>query len=126
MFEFSPNVAIQVKDYDKALNFYENVIGFKVARRYDGSEDICGGVRQTEYKFGPMTFWIEDNPNMESGGGTFFEFAVEDVEDAVDRLLQNGCELTQKFSDTSFIFKDPFGMKFHVFRKGQGGEFFRN
>ncbi len=72
-FRLSNCVAVQVRDYDKAVEFYHYVMGMEVSKKDD---------KETEMKCGPTTFYIENN----EGGNTFLEFNVEDVEQAKDML----------------------------------------
>ncbi len=68
-FEFSPHIAIQVKDYAKAKDFYERVLGMEIVNVAD---------KETHFKCGMMNFYVENNPSEK----TFFEFKVESVFDA--------------------------------------------
>lgn len=101
-FEFSPNIAVQVNNYDKALEFYQNVIGMKLVKKAEG---------EAELKIGGMTFHIERSPQ----GQTFFEFKVENVEAVRQRLLKEGCRATATHVQKSYLITDPYGMRFHIF-----------
>ena len=100
-FEFSPNIAFQVKDYDKAIPFYRDVLGMEV---------VSSGKGETHLRCGPMNFYAESA----DGGATFLEFKVENVSEATEILEQNGCRMTQEYSPKSRMFADPFGMRFHI------------
>lgn len=102
-FQLTNNIAIGVKDYEKAIEFYENIIGMQ-------KEEMM----QNEAKFSisGTNFYIEESDQ----NNTFFEFAVEDFESTKKTLLDNGCTITEEFSNTSVMVKDPFGMKFHLFQ----------
>ena len=100
-FEFSPHIAFQVKDYDKAKEFYEKVLGMDVVKTSD---------KETHFKKGEMNFYMENS----DGGFTFFEFKVENVDAAKVELEREGCKVTQVYCDKSIMFADPFGMRFHV------------
>ena len=52
-FEYSPYIALQVKDHEKAVDFYKRVLGM---------EFIEAGNNDTYLKTGVMTFVFENNP----------------------------------------------------------------
>lgn len=103
-FEFSPYIAFQVKDYKNSVTFYENVLGWKLIEK---------GNKESHFQSGPLNFFAEDN----SSGYTFFEFRTDNFEEAKKLLEKNGCKITQIYSDKSMMFKDPYGMCFHIFEE---------
>ena len=105
-FDFSPYVAVQVNDYNKAIDFYKRVMGMEFVEE-KGND--------TYLKSGPMCFVFEDAPN---GKSVFFEFKADSVNDARELLESEGCKVTQVFSEKSIMFADPFGMNFHVWEEG--------
>ena len=100
-FEFSPYIAVQVKDYDKAKKFYEEVLGMEI---------IESSEKETHFKKDGINFCMENS----GSGSTFFEFKVDDVITAKKELEKEGCRVTETYSDKSLMFADPYGMKFHV------------
>ncbi|MBK8549660.1 MAG: VOC family protein [Ignavibacteria bacterium] len=100
-FEFSPHIAFQVKDYDKAKKFYEEVLGMETVKTSE---------KETHFKKGDMNFYMENSDS----GFTFFEFKAEDIKAAKEVLEKEGCKVTQVYSDKSIMFADPYGMRFHV------------
>lgn len=100
-FEFSPHIAIQVRDYDKAIPFYRDVLGMEV---------VESGKDETHLKCGQVNFHVENSDS----GATFFEFRVESVSEATKILEQNGCRMTHEYSAKSRMFADPFGLRFHI------------
>lgn len=101
-FQLTNNVAIQVKDYDRALSFYENIMGMKFERSFD---------HETKFSIGTLQFHIENS----EGDSVFFEFAVDDFHHAIEMLLDQGCKITKEYHEKSVMIKDPFGLKFHLF-----------
>lgn len=101
-FEFSPYVAVQVKDYDKAIDFYKRVMGMEFLEAKDND---------TYLKSGPMCFVFENNPESKS---VFFEFKVSSVKEALELLEKEECKVTYVYSEKSIIISDPYGMNFHV------------
>ena len=106
-FKFSPNIAFHVRDYHKAVQFYEHVLGLKQVYHDDN---------ETEFECGQIHLYAENN----EGGMTFFEFEVKDIDEAVTTLMENGCEAAETSTpegDRSFLITDPFGLRFHLFEK---------
>ena len=106
-FEFSPHIAIQVKDYDQAVDFYENVLGMEL---------IHGDDNETEFRCGEVTIYIERSDE----GNTFFEFKVDRIVEAVTRLKKLGCKATDVSTPEgmrSYIIHDPYGLKFHLWEE---------
>lgn len=100
-FEFSPHIAFQVRDLEKATSFYRDVLGMEV---------VSSDENESHMKCGPINFYAENS----EGNATFFEFKVESVSEASEILEQNGCRITQEYSPKSRMFADPFGMRFHI------------
>ena len=100
-FTFSPHIAFQVKDYEKAKDFYEKVLGMEVVTSSD---------KETHFKKNGINFYMEASDS----GSTFFEFKVDDVHSARAKLEKEGCRVTQVYSEKSVMVADPFGMRFHI------------
>jgi catechol 2,3-dioxygenase-like lactoylglutathione lyase family enzyme len=105
-YTLSPHIAIQVTDFEKALEFYQKVLGMEIVERRDD---------ETSLQCGPITFHVENSRN----GHTFFEFEVEDAEKAREELEAAGCRTTPTHLERSYLVADPFGLKFHVWEKGE-------
>ena len=101
-FQFSPYVAVQVKDFDKAIDFYKRVMGMEFLETKDND---------TYLKSGPMYFVFENAPE---GKSVFFEFKVSNIKEARELLEKEGCKVTHVYSEKSIMFSDPYGMNFHV------------
>jgi catechol 2,3-dioxygenase-like lactoylglutathione lyase family enzyme len=101
-------VALEVNDREKAKDFYQGVLGMKDApasMHSDGEMPlVCGNT----------VFFLDENP----GARTFFEFEVDDTAKAEALLVESGCKVTSRHSDTNMMFQDPYGMRFHVYQKG--------
>jgi predicted dithiol-disulfide oxidoreductase (DUF899 family) len=102
LFQLTTNVAIQVKDYVRAINFYENIMGMKLERSFEN---------ESKFSMDGLHFYIENS----KGNSVFFEFAVDDFHHATEMLLDQGCEITKEYHEKSVMIKDPFGLQFHVF-----------
>jgi predicted dithiol-disulfide oxidoreductase (DUF899 family)/predicted enzyme related to lactoylglutathione lyase len=101
-FRLTNNVAVQVRDYEKAINFYENILGMKRDRSFD---------KETKFSIGTNQFYMEDS----DGKNVFFEFAVDDFHHAIEMLVEQGCTVTKEYHEKSVMIADPFGLKFHLF-----------
>ncbi|HLO10678.1 MAG TPA: VOC family protein, partial [Pseudoneobacillus sp.] len=102
IFQLTNYIAVQVKDYEKALNFYENIIGMKLQRSFKN---------ETKFTIGGNHFFIENSED----GNVFFEYAVDNFHHAIEMLLDYGCEITKEYHEKSVMVSDPFGMMFHLF-----------
>jgi predicted enzyme related to lactoylglutathione lyase len=100
----SNNIGFQVKDVDKAKVFYEKVLGFKQPEE--------SFVSEVEYRTGYNNiFLIPGEENL----GPVMEVFVDDLEEAKQHLLENGCEIIRwKGKGQDCYVKDPFGMIFNV------------
>jgi predicted dithiol-disulfide oxidoreductase (DUF899 family) len=101
-YELANNVAVQVKNYSKAVHFYKNIIGMTVhaESEYESHLSLSG-----------TNFYIEDNIE----GNTYFDFAVDDIKQAKETLLEHECVITKEYSENSIMIADPYGLKFHLF-----------
>ena len=105
-FEFSPYIAIQVKDHQKAVEFYQRVLGMEYidAKGNDTYLDKDG-----------INFVFENAP---TAGAVFFEFKTDNLNEARQLLEKEGCKVLQVYNEHSIMFSDPFGMNFHVWEDG--------
>lgn len=103
-FEFSPFVAVEVKDYEKACEYYEKVLGMELVKKHPVESHLKSGV---------MNFFVSETEKKEM----FFEFKVEDAAEAKKLLEANGCKITTVYSEKNFLVSDPFGLNYHVFQK---------
>jgi catechol 2,3-dioxygenase-like lactoylglutathione lyase family enzyme len=103
-FEFSPFVAVEVSDYERACEYYEKVLGMQMIKKHPVESHL---------KSGDMNFFISGTQKKE----IFFEFRVEDAEAAKKLLEQNGCKVTNVYSEKSFLVSDPFGLNYHIFQE---------
>lgn len=106
-FEFSPYIAVQVQDHEKAVDFYKRVLGME----FIDSKDT-----DTYLDKDGINFVIENNS--EGAGAVFFEFKTDNLKEAREMLEKEGCTLTQEYNEHSAMFSDPYGMNFHVWEEG--------
>lgn len=109
-------VAIPVRDQDRALAFWTEVMGFQVVT----DQPLGPGMRWIELKVpGAQTgIALFCPPGQEARIGTFsnMSFASDDVEKTYRELSAKGVEFTQppkkESWGTSAVFKDPDGNTF--------------
>jgi catechol 2,3-dioxygenase-like lactoylglutathione lyase family enzyme len=103
-FELSPHIAVQVSDYEKALAFYRDLIGMEIIEHGDD---------ESELRCGPIHFHMERS----EAGRTFFEFKVDDAEEARRLLEERGCTTAPTHLPKSYLVADPFGLRYHIWEE---------
>ncbi|WP_391119223.1 DUF899 family protein [Psychrobacillus sp. L3] len=102
LFQLTNNIAVGVTDYPNAVEFYENILGMKKEQTLE---------KETKFSMSGTNFFIDES----SENNTFFEFAVEDFEMAMNLLIENNCVITKKYAEKSVMIADPYGLMFHLF-----------
>lgn len=105
-FEYSPYIAIQVRDHEKAVDFYKRVLGM---------EFIESKGNDTYLRKDDINFVFE---KAEKAGAVFFEFKTDNLPEAKAVLEKEGCKVLQVYNEHSAMFSDPYGMNFHVWEEG--------
>lgn len=103
-FQLTNNIAIQVKDYENAILFYEKIIGMTLEETFEN---------ETKFSLNGTNFYIEKATNPENK--VFFEFAVENISTVKETLLYNNCKITKEYNEKSIMIQDPYGLNFHLF-----------
>ena len=116
-FKYSLNIAINVRNSSKAIEFYQSTLGLGLVSVSQGKD--CGGI---EMSAGPLALWVDEcSPAEEEHvGKVFFEFETNDLELARRTLTEKGVKIgteTKGDNFTGFMAADPYGMRFHVFVK---------
>ncbi len=108
-------VAVQVRDWSRAVVFYRDVLGLRLQ---------AGNDREVRFEGDSITLFVErlaeDSPvPARHPGKSFFEFETTDFESSKNALIEAGCTLTEPTSAAgSAMFADPFGLSFHVYQHG--------
>lgn len=105
MFKRIDTVFLQVRDFDKAIDWYSTVLGFLVRWRFDQ-----GGYAALEVGETPLTI-VRSESHMP------FNFYVSDIAEAHHHLLQHDVKTGPIQDDGSvkwFEFEDPDGNKLGV------------
>lgn len=115
-FKYSLNIALNVRQADKAIKFYEKTMGLGLVSLHESGG--CG----IEMSAGPLALWIDNCSSDEEDkvGHVFFEFETNNLDLAKAKLEREGVKIgsgTQSDEFQGFMATDPFGMRFHVFQK---------
>lgn len=107
--EFRPSncIAINVKNYEGAISFYRDVLGWELLK-YTPAE--------SKFKKGDTLYFVADAEA--EPYTTFFEYEVDDISAARKLLEEKGCTVRTEYSRHSIMFTDPHGLHFHVYQKG--------
>ena len=106
-FRLSKYIAIDAKDYTKAIAFYRDTLGWQVIEESE---------HETQFKKGDATFFVANDAS--SPYTIYFEYEVDDVEAAKEKLLAEGCKVWSSGKPQSYMVKDPYGTHFHIYQKG--------
>jgi catechol 2,3-dioxygenase-like lactoylglutathione lyase family enzyme len=102
-FELSNCVALETKNPEKAVEFYQTVLGLQRSKQT---------AEFTEFKSGPFNFYVAKENHCP---GVMLDFRVADLEAAVEHLQAHGCQVLQWDGKGSDCFmKDPFGLVFNL------------
>lgn len=103
-FEFSPYIALQVRDFDKAVEFYKNILGMDLVKKYQ---------KEAHFKKSKINFFVEK----QKPGRVILEFKVADFDEAKELLEKQGCTIVTLYNKKSALFLDPYGVTFHIFQE---------
>lgn len=105
-FKTDGNFAIHVTDLQKAVDFYSNVMGFKL---------ISKSENQVAYDTGVVCLYINKDEKIMP---FIPALEVQDYKEAKAHLLQNGCKVIKEFEeDHALYFTDPFGLTIDIIEK---------
>lgn len=97
---FLPHIAFQVRDYERAVAFYQEVLGMRVLQRDRGETHlVCGDVH----------FYVEDRET----ALTFLAFETDDLDAAREELTAAGCQVGE-LDGEGYMVQDPFGLRFYL------------
>jgi len=100
----SRDVILRTSDWIRAREFYERVLGFKVAPETDTIFRV---------ETGALRLFVEKG----DAHGPVFDFLVREVETAKKQLLAAGCVLVEEDPSIPRCYlRDPFGLVFNLGR----------
>ena len=98
----SRDIIIRTGSLEKALHFYETVLGFKMT---DVSQTLLG------FETGAFKLYVERGETH----GPVFDFLVPDVSQAKEKWLAEGCALLEEDALLPRCYvRDPFGVTFNI------------
>jgi catechol 2,3-dioxygenase-like lactoylglutathione lyase family enzyme len=101
--KMSPNVAVRTSDPQKAYEFYTKILGFRHRPENKTHVDLDANAINL--------FIIEDTEIQ----GPVMELFVDDLEEARDILIQNGCKVLRwQGKGQDCYIQDPFGIRFNI------------
>ncbi len=102
----SPNIAILHKDYDAAVDFYANVIGFE---NRSSDPDLA------DFDANPINLYVLADDEF---SGPVLELFVDDLKAARDHLVANGCKILRwRGKRQDCYIQDPFGVIYNLWEK---------
>jgi len=112
MFSYSNNIALNLTNPKAARELYEKAFDMKF--QSEGKEGI-------HLKSQNMNFWLDQ---AEAGSTkvpeAFFEFLVENSEEAKAKLTTLGFECLQTTLPNCYMMRDPMGVNWHLFQRKRG------
>ena len=108
-FHSSRDVILRTTGWAQALEFYENVLGFKVTHETDSMLRVeTGAIR---------LFVEKGEPH-----GPVLDFLVRDVQAAKKDLMAAGCVLVEEDASVPRCYlRDPFGLVFNLGQTASAG-----
>ena len=105
--QMSPNVAVRTqKQFDEALAFYKNVLGFE-----NRSTDPELG----DFDANPINLFVLEDDEFR---GPVMELFVDDLEEARKHFEANGCKILRwRGKGQDCYIEDPFGVRYNVWEQ---------
>ena len=103
-FKSNRDVAFDVSDIGEAERFYGEVMGFELVERKE---------RTLVYMTGHLTLYIKESA---SPHPPVLSFSVEDLAEAKEYLMRNGCEIVVEWPKALY-FRDPLGVIHDIIEK---------
>lgn len=105
-FRMSSNVSVRTNQFEEAVRFYSQVIGFDVRKRGETTADLDAS---------PLTLFIDDDQELK---GPVMELFVDDLEQAREILEANGCRVLRwKGKGQDCYVQDPYGVRFNIWEE---------
>ena len=102
----SPNIAVRHKDYEKAVAFYANVLGF---------ENRSSDPALADFDADPINLFVLEDDEF---SGPVLELFVDDLEAARDHLVANGCKVLRwRGKRQDCYIQDPFGVIYNLWEE---------
>lgn len=101
--KMSSNIAVRTNRVQEALKFYTEVLGFN-----NRSDDPDFG----DFEASPLTVYVDQDHEL---SGVVLELMVEDLDQAREELVRNGCEVIRwRGKGQDCYLRDPFGVIYNI------------
>ncbi|NQV15610.1 VOC family protein [bacterium] len=102
-YKMSPNVAVRTRQLSDAAEFYSKVLGFS---------NRSTNPKEVDLDAKPLNLFIIEDSEI---SGPIMELFVDDLEQARDELLENGCKVLRwRGKGQDCYIRDPFGVVFNL------------
>jgi len=102
----SPNIAVRTARFADAVDFYTNVLGF---------EDRSSDPELADLDASPLRLFVIEDPELR---GPVLELLVDDLEQARERLVANGCTVLRwRGKGQDCYIEDPFGVIYNLWEE---------
>ena len=103
-YTLNPMVAIDLQDYEAALRFYQEVLGFSEQGRKAGDKEACFLAKNA------LTIFVMNSPE----GNTWLSLDTDDLDAAKAELETAGCQVSPAPHGGGYLVVDPYGMRFYL------------
>ena len=102
-FKMSPNIAVRHQDYDGAVKFYANVLGFK---NRSADPDLA------DFDADPINLFVIEDGEF---SGPVMELFVTNLDQARSYLEENGCKVLRwRGKGQDCYVQDPYGVIYNL------------
>ena len=102
----SPNIAIRHQDFDSAVEFYSEVLGFK---------NRSSNPNLADFDANPITLFVLEDDEF---SGPVLELFVSNLEEARAFLVENGCKILRwRGRGQDCYIQDPFGVVYNLWEE---------
>ena len=107
--QMSPNVAVRTqKQFDEALAFYKNVLGF---------ENRSSDPELGDFDANPINLFVLEDDEFR---GPVMELFVDDLDEARSYFESNGCKILRwRGKGQDCYIEDPFGVRYNVWEQNK-------
>jgi hypothetical protein len=103
IYKMSPNVAVRTDRFNEAVEFYSMVLGFQ---NRSNDQDLGN------HDANPLNMYVLADDEV---SGLVMELFVDNLEEAKEDLLKNGCEVIRwRGKGQDCYIRDPFGVIFNI------------
>jgi len=104
--KMSPNIAVRHLDYDSAVEFYSQVLGF---------ENRSPDPELADFDANPINLFVIKDDEF---SGPVLELFVSDLDEARDYLVENGCRVLRwRGKGQDCYIQDPFGVIYNLWEE---------